>query len=100
VRIRETPDSPAGIVDAGLLQHREYIRNALQSFPVRLLRQVLQTLDDRRGTRRAVPAKVVRSNGMSAAEMQREIVWRLATLPPEDAEAIAELVQRLTERSQ
>jgi hypothetical protein len=100
VRIRETPDLQAGIVDAGLLQHREHIRTALQSLPVRLLRQVLQTLDDRRNARHAVPAKAVRSNGMSAAEMQREIVWRLATLPPEDAEAIAELVQRLMEHPQ
>jgi hypothetical protein len=37
---------------------------------------------------------------MSVSEMQREIVWRLQTLPANDADAVAALVRRLLERLQ
>jgi hypothetical protein len=36
---------------------------------------------------------------MSLAEMQREIAWRLGTLPAEDARAIAAFVRRLVPSS-
>jgi hypothetical protein len=100
VRNRETTDSPANIADAGLLQHRDYIRSSLHSIHPGLLRQVLQAMDERRNARRAVPAKLMPSADMGAAEMQREIIWRLDTLPLGDAEAIAALVRQLLESAQ
>lgn len=94
-----TSDPPADALDAGaLLEHRDYIKVATQSFPAALLRQVLQAMDERRRPRRLVPDTPAALPEMSVLEMQREIAWRLATLPPEDAQAIAALVRRFAPR--
>lgn len=96
-----TPDPPADVLDAGaLLTNRDYIKVTMQSFPAGLTRQVLQAMDEQRRTRRLVPETSVALPQMSLAEMQREILWRLTTLPPEDARAIAALVRRLVPRTQ
>ena len=96
-----TPDRPIDTLDAGaLLEHREYIKVTTQSFSAGLIRQLLQAMDERRRNRRLVPEEPAALPEMSLAEMQREIVWRLATLPPEDAETIAALVRRLAPRTQ
>jgi hypothetical protein len=100
VRDRKTPDRSADIVDAGLLQHRDYIRSTLQSLSAGLLRELLQAMDDRRNTRRTLKVRTRPGADMSPAEMQREIIWRLETLPSEDAEAIAALVRRLIASAQ
>lgn len=95
-----TPDPPVDTLDAGvLLADRDYIKVTTQSFPAGLTRQVLQAMDERRRARCLVPEAPV-APAMSLAEMQREIGWRLATLPPEDADAIARLVRRLAPRTQ
>ena len=96
-----TPDPPGEALDTGaLLEHRDYVKATTQSFPAGLTRQVLQAMNERRRTRRLVPETLAALPQMSLAEMQREIVWRLATLPPEDAHAIAALVRRLALRTQ
>lgn len=90
------PDPPVDTLDTGaLLEHRDYINVTTRSFPAGLTRQVLQAMDERRRTRRLVPEAPAALPEMSLAEMQREIAWRLATLPPEDARTIAALVRRL-----
>lgn len=97
---RGTPDPPVEALDAGaLLENRNYIKGATQSFPAALVRQVLQAMDERRRPRRLLPEASAALPEMSVLEMQREIAWRLATLPSEDAQAIAELVRRLAPRS-
>jgi len=98
VRTRQTPVSPAAAVDARVLQDRDHIRVALQSLPAGSTRQVLQAMDDRRGARRAGHAGSALPQDINLGEMQREIVWRLDTLPPEDAKAIAALVRQLVRR--
>ena len=96
-----TPDPPVDVLHAGaLLEDREYIKVTTQSFPAGLTRQVLQAMDERRRTRRLRPEMSVAMSEMSLAEMQRDIAWRLGTLPPDDARAIAALVRRLAPRTQ
>ncbi|HEV2357518.1 MAG TPA: hypothetical protein VGZ23_07910 [bacterium] len=90
------PDPSSEGLDAGALrQDRDYINIATRSLPAGLVRRVLEAMDERRRGRRAAPARGTGLPDMSAAEMQREIAWRLDTLPPEDAAAIARLVRRL-----
>ena len=96
MRTDGTADPPSGGVDAGaLLEDRHYIKVTTQSFPPTLTRQVLEAMDARRRVRRLTPEQPAGLPEMSLAEMQREIAWRLGTLPPEDARAIAALVRRL-----
>lgn len=96
MRTDGTADPPTGGIDAGaLLEDRDYIKVTTQSFPRALIRQVLEAMDDRRRARRVASERPVALPEMSLAEMQREIVWRLGTLPPEDARAIAAFVRRL-----
>lgn len=96
-----TPDPPVDALDAGaLLADRDYIKVTMQSLPAGVTRQVLQAMDERRRSRRLVPEPPTPLPEMSLTEMQREIGWRLATLSPEDAQAIAALVRRLAPRTQ
>jgi len=100
VSTNATPDPPAEGFDTGaLLADRDYIKVTTQAFPVALTRQVLQALNERRRARRWAPEKSAELPEMSLAEMQREIAWRVGTLPPEDARAIAALVRRLASAS-
>ena len=100
MRTRETPNSSGEIVDAGLLQQRDYIRTSVQSFPAGILRELFQAMDACRHPRFVAPVKSPRIADMGISEMQREIVWRLQTLPPGDTETVAALVRRLLERLQ
>jgi hypothetical protein len=100
VNTNATPDPPAEGVDAGaLLADRDYIKVTTQAFPAALTRQVLQAMNERRRARGLTPERSAELPEMSVAEMQREIAWRVATLPPEDAREIAALVRRLAPRS-
>lgn len=100
MRTDERPDPPADVVDAELLQNRDYVRTVIRSFPPSLIRQVLHAMDDRRRARRIAPEKSAALPELSAAELQREVAWRLETLPPKDAAAIAVLTRRLAARIQ
>ena len=98
--IETTPDPAAEGFDAGaLLADRDYIKVTTHSFPVALTRQVLQAMNERRRARRLTPEEAAELPEMSLAEMQREIAWRLGTLPAQDAVAIAALVRRLVPRN-
>ena len=100
MRTDGTADPSSGGVDAGaLLEDRDYIKVTTRSFPPALTRQVLQAMDERRRVRRLAPERPGGLPEMSLAEMQREIAWRLGTLPPEDARAIAAFVRRLVPSS-
>lgn len=95
-----TPDLPAEGFDAGaLLANRDYIKTATQSFPAALIREVLRAMDERRRRRGAAPEHPRELPEMGLAELQREIAWRLGTLPPDDAQAIAEFVRELAPRA-
>ena len=100
VRTRDTPNSSGEIVGARLLHQRDYIRTSVQSFSTGFLRELLQAMDARRRLRSVTPAKPQRVADMSISEMQREIVWRLQTLPPDDTDAIVGVVRRLLEHPQ
>ena len=95
---RETPESSEDIADAGLLQLREYIRTSLQSLPADSIRQLLQVMDERRRARLSAVAKFLPIADSSVAELQREVVWRLETLPPEDVDAITTVIRRFITR--
>jgi hypothetical protein len=91
-------DGAARGFDAGtVLQYRDYIKAQLPSLSASLSRQVLEMMDRRRAGRSAARRSTPLPQ-MTAAEMHREILWRLATLPPGDAREIAGLVHRLRGR--
>lgn len=95
-----TPGLPVEGFDRGaLLRHRNYIKVTTRSFPAGLIRRVLAAMDERRRKRGVRAEEAGRLPEMSLAELQREITWRLATLPPDDARAIAEFVRKLAPRS-
>ncbi|HET7263522.1 MAG TPA: hypothetical protein VFL28_02550 [bacterium] len=99
MRTSRTPDPPAEGFDAGrLLADRDYIKATTQSFPAALIRRVLRAMDERRRGRGGAAQNPRDLPEMSLAEMQREIAWRLGTLPPEDARAIARFVRELALR--
>lgn len=94
-----TPDPPPETLAAGPLRKaRDYINIATRSLPAGPMRRVLDAMDARRRTRRLVPPRHPGLADMSVAEMQREIAWRLDTLPPADAAALARFVRRLVAR--
>ncbi len=100
MRIGGTPDLPAEGFDAGrLLSDRDYIKTTTQSLPAALVRRVLRAMDERRRRRGAAAENPRELPEMSLSEMQREIAWRLGTLPPEDAQAIARFVRELALRA-
>jgi hypothetical protein len=82
-----------------VLQDREYIKAAIRSLSRPALLQVVQLMEDQRAARRVGPASVVPLPEMGAAELQREIAWRLGVLPPDDAKSVADLVRRLAPRT-
>lgn len=88
-----------GFDRGALLRHRDFIKATTRSFPAALIRRVLAAMDERRRKRGMSAEKTGRLPEMSLAELQREITWRLGTLPPDDARAIAELVRKLAARS-
>lgn len=95
----DAEDASLDAVGAGpLLQDREYISLASLSLPAASLLRVLQLMEERRSARRLTPAPAAPLPEMGAAELRREIAWRLEVLPPEDAKAVAVLARRLTPR--
>ena len=96
----KTPSLPLEGFDRGaLLRHRDYIKTSTRAFPAALIRRVLAAMDERRRKRGVGAEEGRRRPEMSLAELQREIIWRIATLPPDDARAIAEFVRKLAPRS-
>ena len=83
-----------------LLTHREYIKTTAYLLPRRAKIRVLEMMErlrslrkDRRETAAEGPPSSLPE--MTGGELVREINWRIGTLPPEDAEAVAGFVQRL-----
>jgi len=83
-----------------LLMHREYIKTSAYLLPRRAKIQVLEMMERLRRERR--PRRITADTPpgplpeMTGAELVREINWRIGTLPPYDAEAVARYVRQLT----
>ncbi len=86
----------------GLLRNREFIKITAFVLPTPTKRQVLQMMERLRRERMTDPSGHPLSGPadplpeMTDGEMVREINWRIGTLPPGDAEALARYVRRLT----
>jgi hypothetical protein len=84
----------------GLLARREYIKTTAYLLPRATKMQILELMERLREARRpardrrTVPSP--RLPAMTAGELVREINWRIGTLPPSDAAAVADYVKRLT----
>ena len=89
----------AAIDIRALLANREFIKVTAYVLPRRTKIQVLEMMERFRSlrTNRREGAKGLPSSlpEMTGGELVREINWRIGTLPPEDAEAVAGFVQRL-----
>ena len=93
------PGPPVEGFDTGaLLSARDYIKTTTRSFSAVQIRRVLRAMDERRRQRGPAAPNPRELPEMSPAEMQREITWRLGTLPLEDAQAIAKFVRQLALR--
>jgi hypothetical protein len=85
-----------------LLRDREFIKVTTYLMPRRSKLHVLEAMERLR-RRRMIPPPPPHPHArialpeMTAAEMVREINWRLGTLPPDDAEAVARYVRRMTQ---
>jgi hypothetical protein len=85
----------------GLLERREYIKTTVYLLPRRTKIQILELMDRLRRARWRPPkdrrgASPPRLPEMTAGELVREINWRIGTLPPADAMAVAAYVKRVT----
>jgi hypothetical protein len=94
------PGRKSAINIRALLTHREYIKTAAYLLPRRAKIHVLEMMERLRGGRRErripvqdLPAPLPE---MTGAELVREINWRVGTLPPYDAEAVARYIRHLT----
>jgi hypothetical protein len=84
-----------------LLRDREFIKVTAYVLPRQSKLHVLEMMEKLRlaRTETAPPARArdrVVLPDMTSGEIVREINWRLGTLPPDDAEALARYVRRLT----
>jgi hypothetical protein len=83
-----------------LLTHREYIKTAAYLLPrhakIRVLEMMERLRHDRRGRGTTPEEPPGPLPEMTSAEMVREINWRIGTLPPNDAEAVARYIRHLT----
>ncbi len=84
-----------------LLTNRDYIKTTAYLLPrgakVRVLEMMEQLRRDRRDRRLA--SSEPRASAlpeMTGAELVRELNWRIGTLPPHDAEAVARYIRHLT----
>jgi len=99
---RQTRSSRRAIDIRALLRNREFIKVTAFVLPTPTKRQVLEMMErlrrermtDRSGHPRTDPPDPLPE--MTDGEMVREINWRIGTLPPEDAETLAEYIRRLT----
>ena len=84
-----------------LLTNRDYIKTTAYLLPrgakVRVL-NMMEHLRRARRDRRLVSPETTASElpEMTVAELVREINWRIGTLPPHDAEAVARYIRHLT----
>lgn len=94
------PGRKSAINIRALLTQREYIKTTAYLLPRRAKIQVLEMMERLRGKRRDRRMSVEDLPGplpeMTGAELVREINWRVGTLPPYDAEAVARYIRRLT----
>ena len=101
-----SPDRPrparARTIDIrALLTNREYIKVTAYVLPRRTKIQVLEMMErlrrERRERRSTAPAvRAAPLPEMTGGELVREINWRIGTLPPEDAAAVARYIRHLT----
>jgi len=96
---RSGPARRSSIDIRALLTHREYIKTTAYLLPRPAKIRVLEMMErfrsvrtDRREGTKGLPPPLPE---MTGAELVREINWRIGTLPPEDAEAVASFVERL-----
>ncbi len=86
---------------SALLRNREFIKVTAYVLPRRAKIRVLDMMErlrqERMPSRRTLPASgEVRLPEMTGGELVREINWRIGTLPPDDAEQLAQYVRQLT----
>jgi hypothetical protein len=99
---RQTRQARRSTIDIrALLTNRDYIKTTAYLLPrgakVRVLEMMEQLRRERRDRRLA--ASEPRASAlpeMTGAELVREINWRIGTLPPHDAEAVARYIRHLT----
>ena len=91
----------AAIDIRALLANREFIKVTAYVLPRRTKIQVLERMERLRRQRTSQesapsPGGARRLPEMTGGELVREINWRIGTLPPEDAEAVARYIRHLT----
>jgi len=91
----------AAIDIRALLANREFIKVTAYVLPRRTKIQVLEMMERLRRQRTheesaPSPGGARRLPEMTGGELVREINWRIGTLPPEDAEAVARYIRHLT----
>ena len=91
----------AAIDIRALLTNREFIKVTAYVLPRRTKIQVLEMMERLRRQRMhresaPAPGGARPLPEMSGGELVREINWRIGTLPPEDAEAVARYIRHLT----
>ncbi len=84
-----------------LLTNRDYIKTTAYLLPrgakVRVLDMMEHLRQERRDRRQAsLEPQASALPEMTGGELVREINWRIGTLPPHDAEAVAQYIRHLT----
>jgi len=92
---------PEAVNVRALLRDREFIKVTAYVLPRQSKLHVLEMMERLRLTRTEAPPPARSRNrvvlpDMTSGEIVREINWRIGTLPPDDAEALARYVRRLT----
>lgn len=99
---RQAPPARKSSLDIrALLTNRDYIKITTYLLPRGAKVRVLKMMEDLRAERRDRRLTAARPGAsalpeMTAPELVREINWRVGTLPPRDAEAVAAYIRRLT----
>jgi hypothetical protein len=97
---RTGPARRSAIDIRALLTHREYIKTTAYLLPRRAKIRVLEMMERLRSLRkdrreRAAEGPPSSLPEMTGGELVREINWRIGTLPPADADAVARYIERL-----
>jgi hypothetical protein len=100
-RPRQARQAAKSTIDIrALLTNRDYIKTTAYLLPrgakVRVLNIMEQLRRERRDPRSVSEPPAPALPQMTVAELVREINWRIGTLPPHDAEAVARYIRRLT----
>jgi hypothetical protein len=101
-RPRQAQQAGTSTIDIrALLTNRDYIKTTAYLLPRGAKVRVLKMMEDlrrERRDRRPASAEPAASElpEMTVAELVREINWRIGTLPPHDAEAVARYIRHLT----